>query len=113
GAAPPTRQAQSRARAAMPSRQNDGPACRHWQASWDRLWPSAARRALRVDVERIQRLARRHEQAVAFEPAEADVGGALWQRDAADWLAVGREYHDALEFSRPHAPAPPQGARRV
>src|SRR6185295_10375628 len=43
-----------------------------------------ARRALRVDVQRIERLARRHEQAVALHAPEADVGAALGQRDAAD-----------------------------
>src|SRR5262249_45932482 len=77
-----------------------GPALdRYWQARWERLPPAAAGGTLRVDVERIDRLACRNEQAVAFDPAEADVGGAFGQRDAADWLAVGREYRDAVEFS--------------
>src|SRR5262249_35934660 len=88
-----------------------GPALdRYWQARSDRLRPSAAGGTLRVDVERIERLACRHEQAVAVDPARADVGGAVGQRDAADWLAVGREYRDAVEFSRPHSPAAPQVA---
>src|SRR5215510_9821172 len=44
--------------------------------------------ALRVDIERIDRVARRHEQPVALDAAEADVGGALGQRDETDRLAV-------------------------
>src|SRR5207248_10856564 len=39
--------------------------------------------------ERIDRLARGHEQAVALLAAETDVGAALGQHDAADHLAVG------------------------
>src|ERR1700676_5803686 len=34
-------------------------------------------RALRVDIESIDRLARRHEQPVAFQAAEAQVGAAF------------------------------------
>src|SRR5207302_21739 len=56
-----------------------------------RQWPSAARRALGVHVERIERAARGHEQPVALEAAEADVGAALGQADAADQLALRRE----------------------
>src|SRR5262245_21553663 len=37
-------------------------------------------------------------------------GGACRQCDAADGLAIGREYQDAVEFGRPHAPAAPQVA---
>src|SRR5262249_2719001 len=48
---------------------------------------SPASYALRVDVERIDRVARRHEQPVAVAAAEADVGGALGQRYEADRLA--------------------------
>src|SRR5437867_1432555 len=50
---------------------------------------SAADGALRFDVERIYGLARRHEQAVALDPAETDVGATLGQHDAADHLPVG------------------------
>src|SRR6185295_1001042 len=64
---------------------------------------SAARRALRVHVERVDRLARGHEQAVALQAAEAEVGAALGQGDAADHDAVGGEYHDAVEFGIAHA----------
>jgi hypothetical protein len=38
---------------------------------------SPARHALRIDVERIDRMARGHEQAIAIMPAETDVGAAL------------------------------------
>src|SRR5688500_19375416 len=69
---------------------------------------SATRRALRVDVERIDRLARRHEQAVAATPAEGQVGAALRQLDAADEVAVAVVDHHAVELVRAHAPAAPQ-----
>src|SRR5882762_7544140 len=68
---------------------------------------SAAGRALRVDVERIERVACRHEQAVPPHPAEAEVGGALRQVDLADALAVGVE-HDHAVVALAHAPAAPQ-----
>ena len=68
----------------------------------------SARRALRVHIQRVDRLARGHEQAVALQAAEAEVGAALGQRDAADHDAVGREDHDAVEFGIAHAPAAPQ-----
>src|SRR6266404_1888379 len=57
---------------------------------------SAADRTLRFDVERIDRLACRHEEAVALDPAETDVGAALGQHDAADHLAVGGEHDNAV-----------------
>src|SRR5215213_5416579 len=74
-------------------------------------WPapaSATRRALRVDVERIDRLARRHEQAVAATAAEAHVGAALRQLDAADEAPFAVVDHDAVELVGAHAPAAPQ-----
>src|SRR4051812_10185547 len=52
---------------------------------------SATCHALRVDVKRIDRRACRHEQPVAVAAAEADVGAALRQVDAADQLALGVE----------------------
>src|SRR6266436_2850106 len=67
---------------------------------------SAAGRTLRFDVERIDRLARRHEEAVALDPAEADVGAALGQHDAADHLAVGGEYDNAVLGLAARPPAP-------
>src|SRR5262245_12859864 len=68
---------------------------------------SAAGDPLRVDVERIDRMAGRHEKPVALGAAEAEVGGALRQRDEADRLAAGIEHLDAVELGA-HAPAAPQ-----
>src|SRR5947208_15317111 len=68
---------------------------------------SPASYALRVHVERIDRVARRHEQPVAVAAAEADVGGAFGQRYEADRLARRIEHLDAVE-RRAHAPAAPQ-----
>src|SRR6478752_8336423 len=68
---------------------------------------SPASYALRVHVERIDRVARRHEQPVAIAAAEADVGGALGQRYEADRLAGRIENLHAVE-RRAHAPATPQ-----
>src|SRR6185437_10521535 len=72
---------------------------------WRRLPPE---RALRIDIQRVDRLARGHEQAVALDAAEADIGAALGQCDAADHDAVGRVDHDAVELGIAHAPAAPQ-----
>src|SRR5262245_8831508 len=69
---------------------------------------SPAGDALGIDVERIDRVARGHEQAVAVAAAEADVGAALRERDEADRLAVGVEHLDAVKTGAPHAPAAPQ-----
>src|SRR6478735_1831129 len=71
---------------------------------------SAAERALRVDVERVERVARRNEQPVAVATAEAEVGGALRQVDMADRLAFRIEDAHAVELGRAHAPAAPQVA---
>src|SRR5436309_13399465 len=49
---------------------------------------SPARDALRLDVEGVDRLAGGHEEAVALLAAEADVGAALGQHDAADHRTV-------------------------
>src|SRR6266404_1690367 len=69
---------------------------------------STTRDALGVDVERIERVARRHEQAIAMAAAEAEVGAALRQVDVADRLARRIEYAHAVEVGRAHAPAAPQ-----
>ena len=61
-----------------------------------RAAPLSARRALSLDIQRIDRLARRHEQPVPLHAAEADIGAAFRQQDAADQLAVGGEYRDAV-----------------
>src|SRR4051794_30532796 len=59
-------------------------------------WILPAQHALRLHVHRIDRLARRHEQPVPLHTPEAQVGAAFGQQDAADQLAVGREYRDAV-----------------
>src|SRR5262252_1707645 len=62
---------------------------------------------LDTDVKRIERVARRHEQAVALDAAKADVGAALRKRNRADPLAFRVEHHDPVEpFAG--APAAPQ-----
>src|SRR5664279_442029 len=58
--------------------------------------PSAIMRALGLDIDRVQRLARRHEQAVALLAAEAEIGAGLGQADLADARAVGCEDLDAI-----------------
>src|SRR5712691_8490156 len=68
---------------------------------------SAAERTLRVDIERIERMARRHEQAVAAQPTETKVGATFGQRDLADALALGVEDQHAV-LGLTHAPAAPE-----
>src|SRR5215510_8611552 len=68
----------------------------------------AAGGALRVHEERIDRMARRHEQAVALDAAEADVGAAFRQRNKADRLAGGIENLHAVLLRVAHAPAAPE-----
>src|SRR3981081_1748667 len=58
--------------------------------------PSAVMRALGLDIDRIQRLAGRHEQAVALLAAEADIGAGLGQQNLADPGAIRREHLDAV-----------------
>src|SRR5690349_7620995 len=69
---------------------------------------SSVLRAARIHVERIERVARGHEQAVALAPAEGEVGAALRQRDEADRLALRVEHLDPVELGVAHAPAAPQ-----
>src|SRR3954454_13346137 len=80
--------------------------------SWGGVKRSAADRAFGVDVDRVERLARRHEQPVPLDPAEAEVGAALRQRDAADHFAVRGKHDDAVEPG-PGTPAAPQIAVHV
>src|SRR5947208_15272769 len=75
--------------------------------SWGGVKRSAADRAFGVDVDGVERLARRHEQPVPLDPTEAQIGAALRQRDAADHLAV-RGKHDAAVEAPPAAPPAPQ-----
>src|SRR6266436_536183 len=77
------------------------------------ILPSTAGRALRVHVERIERMARRHEQPVASDAAEAEVGAALGQRNEADRLAGGIENLDPVLLGGTHAPATPEIALDV
>ncbi len=65
--------------------------------------PGQAKKAppLRVDVDRVERLARGHEEAVALRAAEADVAAHLRQADAPDQLAVGIPDRDAVVADRP------------
>src|SRR5258708_20807464 len=63
-------------------------------AAWD---------ALGFDIHGVDRLAGGHEQAIALAAAEAEVGAALGQQDAADQRAV-RPAHGHTILS----PAPPQ-----
>src|SRR6266446_2069512 len=73
---------------------------------------SAAGDALRVHVERVQRLARRHEEPDALDPAEAEIGAALREQDAADEL-TGRVEDRHAVVSLAAAPAAPEIAIRV
>src|SRR6266567_1836167 len=56
---------------------------------------SARGGALRGGVDGVERLARGHEQAVAFGAAEADVAAHLGQTDATDQLAFRRPHRHA------------------
>src|SRR5262249_56397351 len=69
---------------------------------------SPSGRALRIDVERIERVARRHEQPVALGAAEAEIGGTLGQGDEADGLAGRVENLHPVQLRAAHAPAAPQ-----
>jgi hypothetical protein len=61
---------------------------------------STRRGSLRGDVDRVERLARRHEQAVALGAAEAKIGADLGQPNTADELARRRPYrHAAIAHS--------------
>src|SRR5712672_150952 len=77
--------------------------------SWRKV-SSSTRRTLRIYVERIHGGARRHEEPVAVQPAEAQVGAALGQLDAPDELGLAVEDVDAVERLAAHAPAHPQVA---
>src|SRR4051794_3283857 len=61
-----------------------------------------------ITEERVDRVARGHEQAVALRPAKADVGGALRQADVTDRGALRIEDADAIKLGRAHAPAAPK-----
>src|SRR5262245_11951954 len=69
------------------------------------------RGALRLDVHGVQRLAGRHEEAVALGPAEAHVAADLGQADASDDLALRRPHRDpAVADAAPRVAGAPQVA---
>src|SRR5262245_30483675 len=67
--------------------------------------PRPARSALRVYVERIERMACRHKQPIALYAAKTDIGASLGQTNKTDRLTRGIEYFDAVLFLIAHAPA--------
>src|SRR5207248_9945422 len=67
-------------------------------------------RALRVHVERVKRMACCHEQPIALDAAEAQVGAALRQSDEADRLAGGIENPHPVLLRVAHAPTAPEVA---
>src|SRR5579872_4418699 len=89
-----------------------------WQKPSGGLWTpkagssSAADRAFGVDVDGVERLARRHEQPVSLDPAEAQIGAAFGQGDAADHLAVRGDYDHSVQ-PLAGAPAAPQIAMDI
>src|SRR5882757_9446088 len=59
-------------------------------------------RALRLHIDRIQRLACRHEQPVSLLAAEADIGAGLGQFDLANARAVrGEDVHAVIAVTDP------------
>ena len=60
-----------------------------------------------VHVDRIERLAGGHEEAVSFHAAETEVRAGFGQMDFADRIAIGREdIHTIEAFSGPAVGAP-------
>src|SRR6516225_898940 len=70
--------------------------------------PSTSGCALRAHVERIEGVARCHEQTVAPHPAETDVGTALGERNEADRFSGGIENLHSILLGTAHAPAAPE-----
>src|SRR3954447_23915464 len=63
---------------------------------------STIMRALRLDIDGIKRLARRHEQAVSLLATEAHIGAGFRQANLTDACAVRRENLDAvITFANP------------
>src|SRR5258708_27298632 len=68
---------------------------------------STVMRARRLDIDGIERLARRHEQAVALLFAGGGIGGGLGQKGLADGLAIGgADLHAVIAGSHPARPHP-------
>src|SRR5262245_15438474 len=57
--------------------------------------------AVRFDVQRVQRVAARHVQAVVLRAAEGKVGAALGQANVRQRLALRAEHHHAIEILGP------------
>lgn len=75
---------------------------------------SAARSALCIDVEGVERLAGGHEQPIALATAETNVGATLWQSDVADGSAIRREHpHTMIDpMPQPHHRLPSMSTRK-
>ena len=69
--------------------------------------------AVGFDVNGIERLSRRHEQAVAFGAAAADVSADFGQQDLTHPFAFGREYADTVVSGAHPACAYPAGIADV
>ena len=70
--------------------------------------PTLLQRPRNIDVQRVDGMARGHEQAAARASAEADVGASFRQRNAPDRGRIGGKHHDAVEGGIAHTPAAPQ-----
>src|SRR5437867_3489834 len=57
-------------------------------------------RPVRLHIERVDRVAARHIEAVVLRAAEGEVGAALRQADVRERLAGRAEHHDAVELFR-------------
>jgi hypothetical protein len=56
--------------------------------------------AVGLDIQRVERMAARHEQAVALGAPEAQIRAALGQPDVSNALALRIEHHHAVEVGR-------------
>src|ERR1700732_188839 len=69
--------------------------------------PSRHLRTLGLTVNGVERLARRHEQAIPLGAAEAEVCARFWKMNLADQRAVRREnVHSVVSFSSPASSGP-------
>src|SRR5581483_9705951 len=69
--------------------------------------------ALGIGEQRVNRSARGHQQTIAMQAAEAKIGAAFGEIDAADPLAIAVENDHAIEAFGAHAPAAPEIAVHV
>src|ERR1700757_3737304 len=61
---------------------------------------AASGRAVRLDIERVQGMTRRHVEPVVLRSAKSEVGAALGQANMGERLAFRTEHHDAVEILR-------------